>query len=451
MSDPDRPLRVVLASVGSRGDVQPMLALAQTLRARAHTVLIAAPPNFGNWVGALGFDFAPLSEDIQTFLAENRDIMTSRPLKMLAVISRYFRQQIPLQASQLAPICRGADVVVWGGLALCAPSVAEHLGLPVLGVLYSNCLLPSNQHPPPNIPWHGLPGWVNTLFWSINHMLGDLLLRRRLNAMRASLGLAPIAHIRDHLFDAGPLLVAADPIVFAPDPRWRGRYPYANFIFFDDPAPLEPELDAWLAAGEPPVYVGFGSMSGKGTDRIERILVEALAASGRRCLVDAGWAGLGHGVLPPAWRTVRDVPHARLFERVAVVVHHGGSGTTAQALRAGVPQVLLPLILDQFHHAHRLQLAGIAPPALPMEKVSAAALAQAIETAISLPAGARQAAARRLRASDARVQIAERVEAMCSSWPMAWVATLDARAPVPQPCQNRLPQKDLNHANDDVQ
>ncbi len=415
MFDSGRPLRVVLASVGSRGDVQPMLALAQTLRARGHTVLIAAPPNFAEWAGALGFEFAPLSEDIQAFLAENSDIMTGRPLKMLRVINIYFRKQIPLQAQQLVPICRGADVIVWGGLALCVPSVAEHLGLPELCVLYSNCVLPSSQHPPPNIPWHGLPRWINTLFWNINHLLVDLLLRGFVNTMRAGLGLPPMARLRDHLLEAGTVVIAADEELFPPDPQWQGRYPYVNYLFFDDPTPLDPELDAWQAAGEAPVYIGFGSMSGKGTDRIERILVEALAASGRRCLVDAGWAGLGAGALPTGWRSVRGAPHAALFARVAVVVHHGGSGTTAQALRAGVPQVLLPLILDQFHHAHRLHLAGLAPAALPMEKVSAAALAQAIETAIHLPEGPRMTAALRLRQSDARLQIALRLESLVAA------------------------------------
>jgi UDP:flavonoid glycosyltransferase YjiC (YdhE family) len=97
------------------------------------------------------------------------------------------------------------------------------------------------------------------------------------------------------------------------------------------------------------------------------------------------------------------------------VVHHGGSGTTAQALRAGVPQVLLPLILDQFHHAHRLHLAGIAPRPVPMEKITAAELAGAIQAALELPAGPRQAAAARLRASDGREEIVQRIEAMVAA------------------------------------
>jgi vancomycin aglycone glucosyltransferase len=406
---------VVLATVGSRGDVQPMLALAQALLARGHVPVVAAPPNFETWVRNLGFDFAPLGVDMQVFLAENRDIMTGKPLKMLKEMSRYFNEQIPLQAQQLKLACDKADALLYGGLAFAAPTVADHLRLPVLGVLYTTCLLPSSQHPPPNIPWHGLPNWMNDLLWRTNRLIGDSILLGTLNTMRASFDLPPVDRIRRHVFEDHPLIVAADEALFPPDALWQGRYPYANFIFFDDPAPLDPELDAWLADGEPPVFVGFGSMSGAGTDRIERMIVEAVSASGRRCIVGAGWAGLGASALPPGWRVVRDAPHALLFPRTAAVIHHGGSGTAAQALRAGVPQVLLPLILDQFHHAHRLHLAGIAPKPVPMEKITAAELTAAIQAALELPAGPREAAAARLRASDGRGEIVQRVESMVAA------------------------------------
>ena len=413
--NPNRSLRVVLATVGSRGDVQPMLALAKAFVARGHVPLIAAPPNFETWVRSLGFDFALLGLDMQVFLAENRDIMTGKPLKMLQEMSRYFNEQIPLQAQQLRPACDKADAVIYGGLAFAAPTVADYLRLPVLGVLYTTCLLPSSQHPPVSIPWHGLPNWMNDLLWRANSLLSDSLGLKTLNTMRASFGLPPVDHLRRHMFEDHPLAIAADEVLFPPDSLWEGRYPYANFIFFDDPAPLDPELNAWLMDGEPPVFVGFGSMSGEGTDRVEGMIVEAVSATGRRCIVGAGWAGLGAGALPPGWRVVRDAPHALLFPRTAAVVHHGGSGTTASALRAGVPQVLLPLILDQFHHAHRLHLAGIAPRPVPMEKITAAELASAIQAALDLPAGPRQAAAARLHASDGRGDIVRRVETMAAA------------------------------------
>jgi UDP:flavonoid glycosyltransferase YjiC (YdhE family) len=412
--NPDRSLRVVLATVGSRGDVQPMLALAKEFVARGHVPLIAAPSNFETWVTSLGFEFAPLARDVQVLITENPEMMTGNPVKMVREIGRHLREGLPLQAQQLKLACAKADAVVYGGMAIAAPTIAEHLQLPALGVLYTSCLVPSSQHPPMSIPWHGLPGWINNLLWRGNGLIGDSMFRSTLNATRAGLSLPPIDHIRRHLLENTPLVIAADEVLFPPDPLWQGRYPYANFIFFDDPAPLDPELDAWLAAGDPPVFIGFGSMSGAGTDRVERVIVDAVSGSKRRCIVGAGWAGLGAGALPPGWRVVREAPHALLFPRTAVVVHHGGSGTTAQALRAGVPQVLLPLILDQFHHAHRLHLAGIAPRPVPMEKITAAGLTAAIEAALELPAGPRQAAALRLHASDGRGEIVRRVEQMAA-------------------------------------
>ena len=408
-------LRVVLAAVGSRGDVQPMLALAQTLVARGHRPVVAVPPNFEGWVKSLGFDFAPLGVDIQAFLSDNEALMTGNPVKLVGEMNRAFKEQMPASAQQLDTAAAGADIIVWGGLALIAPTVAEHLKLPVLGVAYTTCLLPSDQHPPAAIPWHGLPHWMNDLLWRANRLLGNKLLLASLNTVRAGFGLPAVQGVRSHIFEDHPIMIAADQILFPPDPLWQGRYPYANFIFFDDPAALDPELDAWLSAGEPPVFIGFGSMSGAGTSRVEGLITEAVAASGRRCIVGAGWAGMGAGGLPQGWRIVRDAPHALLFPRTAVVVHHGGSGTTAQALRAGVPQVLLPLILDQFHHAHRLHLAKIAPRPVPMEKITATQLADAIQAALQLPSGPRTDAAQRLRASDGRGAIVERIEAMAGA------------------------------------
>ncbi len=409
----NRPLRVVLAAIGSRGDVQPMLALAQALAARGHESIVAAPANFEPWVRNLGFKFVPLGVDMQRLLSENPGLMTGHPLKMLREVIRYFKTQAPLQVQQLESACRGADAMVYGGLAFfAAPTISQALRLPALGVLYSTCILPSSLHPPPMIPWQGLPGWANRLLWRLDRWLGDWLMRDTVNTMRAGFALPPVEHVWKHMTDDQPLVMAVDETLFPADVRQARSDPYVNFLFFDDPQPLDPELAAWLAAGEPPVFVGFGSMSGPGTERVGSMIVEAVSASGRRCALDAGWGGLGGGSLPPSWRVVREAPHALLFARCAVVVHHGGSGTTAQALRAGVAQVVLPLILDQFHQAHRLYLAGLAPRPLPMESVTAAQLGAAIKSALLLPAQARQTVAARLQASHAGEDIAQRVEKM---------------------------------------
>jgi vancomycin aglycone glucosyltransferase len=409
-----RPLRVMLATVGSRGDVQPMLALAQEFAARGHTAVFAAPPNFEWWVRSQGFEFLPMGMDVQAFLSANASVLTGNPFTGMRAIKRYFAGEIAQWATQLDHAAKGADVLVWAGLAVVAPSVAEHLKLPSLGVLFASCMIPSGMHPPPTIPRHGMPRWVNLFLWSVYRFMAQRVIGEPVNAARVRMGLAPVL-LHEHVWERERFVLAFDQQLFPADPAWPAeRLAYANYLFFDDPAPLDPQLQAWLADGEPPVFVGFGSMSGEATARMDRIIVDAVSATGRRCLLGAGWAQLGgQSPLPKGWRSVRDAPHAALFPQVAAVVHHGGSGTTAQALRAGAPQVILPLILDQYHHAHRLFLAGLIPRPIPMERVTARALADAINTALALPPAKREAVARRLQASDGRAQLAARVEAMC--------------------------------------
>lgn len=408
-----QPLRVVLATVGSRGDVQPMLALAQALHARGHVPVVAAPANFERWVRSLGFEFAPLGADMQAYLADNPGILSGNPFKAGPHSLAYFKTQIPLQAPQLLAACRGADALVYAGLAVFfAPSVAQALGIDALQVQYTTCLLPSDAHPPPAYPWHGLPAWLNRALWWFNLRVGNPFMLPTLNALRKGMQLPPLRDAWQHVFYACPMVIAADAQLLPPAAQWQGHCSYANFLYFNDARALDAELDAWLAAGEPPVYIGFGSMSGAATTRLEAMLHSALAGTGKRVLVGAGWAGLkAQSALPDGWRVVYDAPHALLFKRVAVVVHHGGSGTVAQALRAGVPQVVLPLILDQFHHAHRLHRCGLVPLPVPLEKVTAPQLRQLVDAALAMPAGPRLQMAARLQASDAAQDIAARLEA----------------------------------------
>jgi UDP:flavonoid glycosyltransferase YjiC (YdhE family) len=406
-----RPLRILLATVGSRGDVQPMLGLAQTLAARGHVPIVAAPANFESWVRSQGFEFAPLGTDVQAFLSAHTGVLTGSAFKGMGVIKRYFADEVPQWARQAVQAGRGADAVLWSGLAAIMPSVAEHLRLPALGIVYSSCVIPSSLHPPPTVARRSLPRWANWLLWKLDRVFAQWLLGGPVNDARAAMGLPPVT-LYEHIWN-GQFALALDRLLFPADPAWDPeRFRYANYIFFDDPQPLDAQLQAWLDDGEPPVFVGFGSMSGQAIDRAGKIIVDAISATGRRCIVGAGWGALGDRALPPDWRVVRDAPHALLFPRMAAVVHHGGSGTMAQALRAGAPQVILPLFLDQYHHAHTLHRANLIPKPVPIERITAQGLTRAINAAIALPAHPREAVVQRLRASDGRGAVADRVEAM---------------------------------------
>jgi UDP:flavonoid glycosyltransferase YjiC (YdhE family) len=148
-------------------------------------------------------------------------------------------------------------------------------------------------------------------------------------------------------------------------------------MMLDDPAGLDPELEAFLGAGEPPISIGFGSMGDHDPRRTTRALIEAL--DGRRAVLLSGWAGLGDAALPSHVFLARSAPHARLLPRVAIAIHHGGAGTTAAAARAGVPQIVVPHVADQFYWGRQVWRLGLGSAPLRRDHLTAAALKGAIE------------------------------------------------------------------------
>lgn len=403
-------MRVVLASVGTRGDIQPMAALAQALVCRGHEALIACPATFGPWITSLGLEHQPLGEDLTAKMQESGGKLE----RSLAGMKQYFTEQMLAQAPALLQMSEGADVILGTGMAWMAPSVAEKLGIPAF-VLFPSTCVPSRLHPPPLMPWYGLPRWVNGLLWWLNDRIQDSLMGKPWGAGRAALGLPAKPSFTRHLFDEVPGVFAADEALLPPDPAWQGRTPYTGFLFLDDPTPLDEALSAFLDAGPPPICVGFGSMAGGGPERVGALLEQAIPET-ERCVVIAGSAKLfGDRPVPARFFVAKSAPFGRLFPRCAVVVHHGGSGTTAIAARAGVPQVVTPVMLDQFHHAHHVVRAGLGPKAPKITQVTATSLRAALDAARAIPDAPRRAMAERLQRSDASAAFVALLEKATSS------------------------------------
>ena len=404
-------MKVVLTSIGSRGDVQPMLAIAQALARRGHHAVIAAPPDFGEWVRGFGFEFAALGMDVNAFMQTHRETLGANGLRFFQVARRMFEEQLPAQLDALSALAHEADAIVFAAGAATGPSTGEKLGIPVLGVLFTTAVLPSREHAPVLVPWRTLPKWLNRMLWRASDPMWNLLLRKAMNHARERHALPPIRDAVAHLYGDAGFVVAVDPAIFPPDPQWSARIPAVGFLFLEPrETSLDPELEAWLREGEVPIYIGFGSMTGRGPERMQRLVIDAITSLGRRALVSRGWANLDAD-MPPTWRVIGETPHALLFPSMACVVHHGGSGTTAAALRAGVPQVLVPLILDQYHHAQRLFEEGLAPRPVAMEKIPAAQLAASIRDSLRIPQATREAVAKRLRESRGAEAVVDRLEA----------------------------------------
>lgn len=311
------------------------------------------------------------------------------------------------QLETVTAAAEGCDVLVATGVlpaAAGALSVAEKLGIRSVSVTFQQLTLPAPHRRPLAYPGRPLPPDVtdNRLLWDLDARSTDALFGEALNTNRASLGLPPVDGVRDYVFGDRPWL-ATDPVL---DP-WH-ETPGLDVVqtgawILPDTRPLPAGLTAFLDAGAPPVYVGFGSMPMHASPDVAEVAVEAVRAQGRRVVVARGWADLSLVGDRADCFVVGEVNQQALFGRVAAVVHHGGAGTTTTAARAGAPQVVVPQAADQPYWAGRVAGLGIGVahdgPAPTYDSLSAA-----LRTVLSPGVRARAAAmAGRVRTDGASV------------------------------------------------
>jgi vancomycin aglycone glucosyltransferase len=386
-----------------------MLALALALRERGHAPVLAATPIFASEAKAFDLPFVPVGIDVQQLMKEHREAIGSHfSMQAVRLLNKVIGEELRLQLDGLVPLTPGFDCVVTGGANLAARTAAEAAGVPFHYIAYTPQILPSAYHGPIMLPLTGTPRWFNRLAWRGMRWFYNPLILPLLNERRRALGLAPVQDSVTHLFPAEHALVATDPEIFPLPPDLTA--PQIGSFCLTDERPLPAELERFLAAGEPPVYLGFGSMPDSRPEQTTRLMAEAVKRVGCRAVLSSGWAGLGAAELGPDIHTVGPVSHWRLFPRLAGVVHHGGAGTTAATARAGVPHVVVPHAFDQFLLARRVAQAHLGV-ALPRRKLSVERLARALER-ILRDTSLREEAARigeRIRQRNAWAAAVERI------------------------------------------
>jgi vancomycin aglycone glucosyltransferase len=357
-------MRALLSTIGSRGDVQPLVALATELTALGQDVRLCVPPDFREWIEGLGLPVTPIGPELRSMTAAAPAAAPASP----PVFSPERRRQlaeasVAAQFETIASAARGCDIIVAAtALQIAARSVAERIGIPYVFAAYCPIVLPSDHHAPPVLP--PLPGQAqlpptgsNRDLWARDRDRFHDLFGGALNSHRASLGLAPVADTRAHVFSERPWL-AADPTL-AP---WPGGSSDDAVVqtgawILRDERPLPADLEIFLDAGEPPIYFGFGSV--RAPQDLGGSMADAARALGRRAIVSRGWAELSVGDARPDCLVIGDVNVLALFERVAAVVHHGGAGTTTAAALAGSPQIIVPQVYDQHYFGRRVQELGV--------------------------------------------------------------------------------------------
>jgi vancomycin aglycone glucosyltransferase len=356
-----------------------MLALARGLARRGHEVVVCGPPDFETDAAAFGVAYRPVGISARGYLEARAAGLHGGALAFLREGQSYMREQLERSFRGLAAAIERADFVLAAGVPLAASSIAELRGARFRMVLYCPSLLRSRHQTPFAVPRGELPAWANRGAWRFVEAFVSATLGRALDRERAKLGLAPARDLYGLFVGARPALAAEALLAPAPQDLAGELVPLGCLHPFE-PGPLDPKLEDFLAAGEPPVYVGFGSMTDPDPAAATRIVLAAIERAGVRAVLSRGWAGLGGAALPAHVHEIGPTSHAALFPRMAAVVHHGGAGTTTTAARAGVPQLLVPHVADQFHWAHRVQRLGLGPPALPRRRLDAERLAEALRS-----------------------------------------------------------------------
>ncbi|MFJ8534989.1 glycosyltransferase [Streptomyces sp. NPDC093591] len=353
-------MRVLLSTYGSRGDVEPMVGLAVQLRALGAEVRMCAPPDFEELLNGFGLPLVPIGWPVR---ALTKGAVTGTAPVPAKTLPQRAAELIASTYDTVAPVAEDCDVLVATGslpAAAAGRAVAEKLGIPYVFVSYFPSYLPSPHHPPLEWPGRPLPPDVtdNRVLWDLNTESLNALFGDAVNNHRVSIGLPPVDNVRDHVLTDRPLL-AADPTL-GPwlEPADLDVVQTGAWIRPDE-RPLPADLEAFLDAGAPPVYVGFGSIPLRDAEDVSRAAIEAVRAQGRRVLVGRGWADLTLIDDQDDCFAVGEVNQQKLFGRVAAVVHHGGAGTTTTAARAGAPQVVVPQMADQPYWAGRVAELGI--------------------------------------------------------------------------------------------
>ncbi|XP_006350303.1 sterol 3-beta-glucosyltransferase UGT80A2 isoform X2 [Solanum tuberosum] len=384
------PIQIVMLIVGTRGDVQPFIAIGKRLQEYGHRVRLATHANFKEFVLTAGLEFYPLGGDpkvLAGYMVKNKGFLPSAPSEIPVQ-----RNQLKDIISSLLPACEEPDMdtgvpfkpdaIIANPPAYGHTHVAEALKIPI-HIFFTMPWTPTSEFPHPLSRIKQPAGYrlsyqiVDSLIWlGIRDMINDTRKRK--------LKLRPVTYLSSSqvsVLDIPHGYIWSPHLVSKPK-DWGPKVDVVGFCFLDLASGYEPpeSLVNWLKDGQKPIYIGFGSLPVQEPEKMTQIIVEALERTGQRGIINKGWGGLGNLAEPKDFVYLLDnCPHDWLFLQCSAVVHHGGAGTTAAGLKAACPTTIVPFFGDQPFWGERVHARGVGPPPIPIDEFSLPKLVEAIE------------------------------------------------------------------------
>jgi UDP:flavonoid glycosyltransferase YjiC (YdhE family) len=386
-------MHITIVAIGSHGDIQPYIALGQGLQRASHRVRLNTHLDFETLVCEHDLEFAPLHGNVRDLMSSEAGVSFTEtganPIKFVREFRGIARTMIVEMLGDCLKACEDTDLIVMTGIGFyAADPVAEKLGKPYLQA-YLQPVTPTREFSMSVIKPLKLGGIINYASYFVGGQMFWQAMRGALNdARREVLNLPPTPFFGPFgkLYqDRNPVIYGYSPSVLPRPKDWPDFVHIAGYWFLDQPASWQPPLELFdfLSAGSPPIAIGFGSMNNRDPEHTTEIVLNALERSKQRGILLTGWGGLHQSDLPDHVFKIDFAPHEWLYPRMGAIVHHGGAGTTAAALRSGVPSIGIPFFADQPFWAEHAYRAGVGPQPIPRNKLTPVNLAQAIGLAMN--------------------------------------------------------------------
>ncbi len=380
---------ITILTTGSRGDVQPYIALGMELKKAGQSVRLVGFENYGDWVKSLGLDYYPIKGDVSMVASSEsaRDARTAdNPLKLILSFNKLKSLLGDIQ-KDFFNSCAGADAIVYHPGAPIGYFAAQQMGIPsILATPFP--MTPTREYPALifynsirlgrgfNFLTHKL---FEQVMWFASNSTVKQFLKKELGSVPENYA-CPFGRQNTR---TNPTLISCSNFVFPRPKDWSEHVISAGYWFLDEEADWKPPADLldFIKAGKPPVYVGFGSTADPALAvQTTKLVIEALKQSGQRGILATGWNGMTKlDNIPEELFILESAPHSWLFPQLAAVIHHGGAGTTAAGLRAGVPSIIIPFSNDQFAWGRRVYELGAGSKPIPRKNLTAEKLSDAIK------------------------------------------------------------------------